>query len=176
MQIPNLPHDNLYKFIAFSGLALMLFVSYMFFTKTVELSDDWIKLEGQSRDLVRTSEPLRAQIDSVKKRMTELEKLPADRRGAEIDAIGKALAEMGPGTAEMNKKADEVKTQEELLKMREVDLKLIKSSFKAGNILGLIFLIVGLGLWYVRVQRPQDQLLKTQLSAERTRRNPRLQR
>ena len=172
MQVPELPHDNLYKFVAFAGLAIILFVNYLFFTKTVELSDDYTKLAGDFKALIAIYEPLESRAAVVRGQLDK-----ANRPGGPPmsgEEIRTAVEQIKRDVQPFELKRIELETRKELLELKEADLLLIRVTHKTGSLVGLVMLIIGIILWYVRVQGPNDLLIKASLKGYRRNRAPRL--
>ncbi len=66
MNIPDLPTDNLYKFVALAGLILLLFspIYYQFFSRDVLLKN--INLRAEMRRMEKEVEFLREDTDLLK--------------------------------------------------------------------------------------------------------------
>jgi len=141
--IPNLPTDNLYKFIALAGL-LIAFVGYGFQhldeerwyaqTKVMEVELD--ALSSSSKELVK---------------LTEEQTLPNDELSKEYENFQKSLFEFQKKFAPMNSPGSQ---------------KLYQWAGIAGYV-GIILSIVGFVLWYQKVQKPLDEILKIQLEKAR---------
>jgi hypothetical protein len=52
MEIPNLPTDNLYKFMALSGLLIVLFFTSLYVVKESQLTDDTNKITSEIGELI----------------------------------------------------------------------------------------------------------------------------
>ena len=142
--IPSLPTDNLYKFIALTGL--FVGVSSVFFME--------IQVE-RNRKTVAT---LTAQVDYKKYVVDKLESKTGNSlsNDQKLGLLAKLITE----EKKIIEKLAESKTDLDITKKRLRPIRLI-------SLLGFIASIIGFCLWYRRVQKPLDEIL--QLNLEKTR-------
>lgn len=138
MTLPQLPTDNLYKFLAIGALAVCV-VSVVYPESQV--------FELESRVLA-----LRVDTDTL---------------NLEVDELGRLTQEAGDA---LRARRLDLRIKTALLKGKsaqaELVLKQIKSLVRValiGGIVGAAGTVLGFWLWYWRVQRPQDLLLKRQM-------------
>ena len=154
MQIPNLPTDNLYKFVALVGFVLVLatiFISFMVTERFVERGHDY-----------------QATLESVILIRSELN----DSLRAQIEASSKKNRDLSPKkSAYDQREIDDVFAKSQIAKR---NLDHIERQMKAWDIAFIVFLVIGIAmqfvgfsLWYSRSQRYQDELLRLQVIAAR---------
>ena len=146
MQLPSIPTDNLYKFVAISGLALCAFAVTYPTSKALELKNSAIETHAQIRKLQIELDGLSADVDAFKS------KAPEQRRQEEHAALSKSLK------AIQLKKVDIDAAVEKLDLNRDWAWAYLLFAAIAG-LVGSIATTRGFRLWYNRVQRPQDQKL-----------------
>lgn len=146
MNIPNLPTDNLYKFMALSGLLiLILSIAYPTY-RTLELEQQRQMIRGEIKILegdVDLLLKIALANTKVRHKTTDPDFLQAVQHKntlARIEARGMQL---------------------DLL---ESQIKQYKWLYWVGFFIGLLLTVWGFLLWYLRVQRFQDMLLKRQVS------------
>jgi len=153
MNIPSLPTDNLYKFLALSGLVICLY-SFIFPMKNIG------ELELKSLDIKTQSEVLRIEIDYLKTdTITWAEKAKLDPE--ETVLIRKRTREAAIKAAELKGRMEQI---EVLRKEVLFYWKLLRITYFLGTAISL----AGFCLWYILVQRPNDILLRKQIKKEKT--------
>lgn len=160
MNIPNLPTDNLYKFLTIAGLVL-IFASAVWFE--AERQDAFVKADNAS---------LRARILEIEKEHLEKEELglnvsrqrmfegglrPSDVEEQQIEA--KTLNEQEKA---FQIKEAEVEAQAEVANRIISKLELARVFFSIGVGLGFFLTGAGLRFWYTKLQVYQDRLVKKQ--------------
>jgi hypothetical protein len=173
MTIPSLPTDNLYKFIALSGLVLMLFSATYPVHQVFELRER----KAQTDEEV---EVLRIEVTALMEKVARLEK--------EVDAFDKETKEaretdrdkdlVKSRAAEFRARSAEIRQANLELEMRSARLA-VKHRLLSDIATNVLIVIVVLGVfgtaglfmaswgfraWYFRVQRLQDLLLNKQLT------------
>ncbi len=128
MPLPNLPTDNLYKFLALAGLTLGLF-SFVF--PNIQEHDVSRVLWETKIDIDVAGEQLRKPIKDDEMRILDLQH---NLRIQQAQAKNKTML-LGELT-------------NELAEVRFVS--------KIGIVLGLVLSCCGFSLWYVKLQRHQD--------------------
>ena len=152
MNLPSLPTDNLYKFLALSGLFIVLF-SFIFPMKRIgELKLKTLEIETQS-------EVLNIEIDFLKHdTITWAEKDKLDPE--ETVLIRKRTRETKIKLAELVGR----RAQIEVLKKELLFYwRFIQVTFW----FGLVISLAGFTLWYFLVQKPNDLLLRKQIKKEK---------
>ena len=161
INMPSLPTDNLYKFLALSGLAIVTF-SIVF-------------------PMIRDSELNLMMLETDKNmKVANIEKELFDKR------IDKFLnSDLGSNLDELKMREEELEIWRNLLKDQQIytvdleyevrkfeelhkELKFIQLLMKFGFGVGLIITFLGFLLWYVRVQKPNDLLLRKQIETDKT--------
>ncbi|MCH7974317.1 MAG: hypothetical protein IH949_10600 [Bacteroidetes bacterium] len=146
MNFPSIPSDNLYKFICIASLASIILSMYYFSTAVQELDVEVQQLKGDS-DLLETEiEWFTIVVDSLSENATD------DRR-TELFEIQRELliknSKLGNSSKLARLKLEEIKKNRKIFTIMIIPL--------------LIDFIYGLTLWYFKVQRHQDKLLKHQV-------------
>lgn len=156
MNYPTLPTDTLYKFMALSGLVITLLSAWFLLTRVDSLKLSLIALRGDANGLTIEEEFLRG----------EQQELKANSDGSRNDQ------------RELRQRAYELQ-----LKVNLLQTKLTKANALLGQITEYrIFLYVsiffglnltywGFRLWYIRIQKLQDAILRRQAGLENTDQN-----
>lgn len=173
MNIPNIPTDNFYKFIALSGTIIVLVTLYTSITKVSEVEDKLIEAE----EIVKT---IAVKIESLNRKVSFIDSIIENSDMKQNDKIfkhvGKIELEYSP--LEMKELLKEEQEALFLIKIEQVKSeannksiehlhKRASSIFYVGIfiiIIGLLMANIGFTLWYVRVQRPLDMALQNELS------------
>jgi hypothetical protein len=177
MNIPSLPADSIYKFSAFAGLATILFCIYTYTSLNETIQEKRMKVH---LDLKRTE----IELKFLKLKLEDL------------DAIKNSMTK-GITASDMLKKGKTpipVTTDEFKTKMREVGLLLHDNDIKnvelgifiqelialesrrssyfaiasVGITIGVALAIWGFALWYVKIQRYQDQIIRNDSEKSKT--------
>ena len=146
MQLPTLPTDNLYKFLALSGIAL--------FVLSVVITNQ------SANDALRESDKLRIELAGLQ---------------ADVQALGE-------DTAYAKTHSDVQHERERLLQLRRqamigraesatLDrLIAVAAAYRSlGNWLGSVgggLTLLGFVLWYVKLQRHQDEIVRREATAK----------
>ena len=153
MSIPSLPTDNLYKFLALAGLALLLFSFWYTDVKTSELS---FKIaEGKGEMAV-----LKVYIDELPKEINSTEVVTKPK--SVNDENSKELSKQ---RHEYLIKDAQLKAKVEILTVLLEDIEFHHKVFAVGAFIGGFMSYFGFLLWYRRVQKPNDMLLLNQLES-----------
>jgi len=165
MQLPNLPTDNLYKFIAISGL-LLIFLStvlplWLIHNMELELIEteeerDFISYEleilnNEIKLLEKQEEFLQALSSNTKRDLTKL-------NNKETKDIGKAEQK----TIDIRKELMKSKIKSEKLSYLVSEITKLKLVIFIGNFIGIMFTSYGFSLWYRRLQKYQDEIIKNE--------------
>jgi hypothetical protein len=194
MNIPNVPTDNLYKFIALTGVILLLLSILYPELKKQELTSEITLLNGEINKIDYEMLPIEEQSLEIKNKIAELDK--ACNCGAKSvmsdTLIVRTHVIKGPKElVDMSKQIDtllakydqlvraisfkiiEVDTKKELIENKKKDLSDIDYAASIFGPTGLLISIIGFGLWLFMTQAYQDALLKMQY--EQVRKNERCQ-
>ena len=148
MDLPHLPTDNLYKFMALSGLALIIFSTAVPIVRLGELDLKRAEVEGEQTVLEVELEELKRDISLLEKKVK-----PSSQ---DLDAFRKRAVELRIKNAQFKGKTEQYRTLVSAL-------QLAWSILKYGNTIGVAVAAAGFLLWYRQIQRPNDALLKRQL-------------
>ena len=144
MTIPRLPTDNLYKFVALSGVALLL----------VGL----VASESGVATLLKQDALLTVAIEELNARVSAVGSNPEDAAEAvQLDALREVTA--------LRDQIFEVRRQSEL---KDLELGAVRRTlriYRIAEMSGAVLASVGFILWYRRVQRYQDAILKKRATA-----------
>ena len=168
----NLPTDNLYKFLALSGLVVIGYSNYYFKKSENELSQNVYVLKTEIDEHAIRVEALK---DTGKRFRELLDNTIADQSGT---------YERDPKKLELEYTDDEIKeiqnkireslmesqiqtskyknSNNRLLKLQQ-ELEWLRVLYKIATAAGFILTVIGFRLWYTRVQKPQDSLLREQI-------------
>jgi hypothetical protein len=171
----SLPTDNLYKFLALSGLALAAFCTWSCQKAwaTVHNAADAFRLkavESKGRhSLMRTfADPVAESAAELARRAEALdasyEKGDHDEHGleTEVEALNSEIADAVSVLSAGTKLTSELATKLEVLDKRvELTFGRVSSQvwfYKAGIVAGLAVSACGFALWYVKLQAHLDQM------------------
>ena len=144
MDILKPPTDNLYKFISIFGL--LIFLASFIFPQILsrEYSLKYAEVEGE----IRVLENEREYIDNLKSDSEE-----PNQKKEDDPAIKQREAEFDKGLAEARK-------NHELSKALGVEARRWQWFGYIGMLLGVALMAGGFYLWYSRVQKYEDKLMK----------------
>jgi len=145
MNLPNLPTDNLYKFVALVGVVILIGASYFPIVKAREYQLSMVKLEGQLR-------LLNLELEYLKEKATHLK--------SDQDNTGHNRTELIYEAHQLKMKHEKLKTKSEELRVLELDYVFFSSMQRIGMLMGILTGILGFSLWYFKIQRYQDRQLK----------------
>jgi hypothetical protein len=151
--LPTLPTDNLYKFLALSGLAIAIFSLVFPIIRISEIRMKLIEVKTQSNVLDVEIEELKGDTDRWAKK-TSLSP-------EETASLRKRLIEI-------RIKSVEIRGRFEQIKSLNRDLDYSMTLIWVGLPLGLIISHLGFLLWYFRVQKPNDLQIRKQVESDRT--------
>ena len=153
MNFIPLPTDNLYKFTALSGLAILLFSLAYPIRLVVDLE---LKAAQTSGHIEATTHELK----KVDRLLAELESSKVPTR-EELNVLHEKR-----DVAQMSHYQD-LSAKNELLVLR-AELNAIRSVARIGVWLGSLMSVIGFYLWYFRVQRPADRIASRQAQEDVT--------
>jgi len=151
MNMPNLPTDNLYKFLALAGLAIAVLSFWHAEGKLSEIKYKIASLEGDVGLMKVYEDALQKNRDSI--RASIKRKSVSDE---EMKELYKQHHEYLLKNAEFQAKTKFV-------------LVLIEEGKRVSTLsiwietIGVLISYIGFQLWYIRVQKPNDMLLRKQL-------------
>lgn len=145
METSSLPTDNLYKFIALAGLALLLLLTVYPTKKIYELQLQIVR-EGTELSILDINE---------KNWTTDFERLKSQKNPprAEVLRLRDRSREMEINAVKLRGKNDEIKAV-------LGELKKYQWAMYLGSFVGLTMMVFGFGLWYSRVQKYLDKQLR----------------
>jgi len=178
LPIPTLPTDNLYKFMALSGLAILIFSLVFPVIRMSEIKLKMVELEIQGEILKieknhiifesnKTVEGQKWMVHLDREKLAKLSKKELDYYLNELILQGKDLDNDLKRMIEVKKKFVELEGRIKLVEVLNKDLRFYLIFLMTGGLLGSFLCSFGFGLWYVLVQRPNDLLLKTQVEQSR---------
>ena len=148
MNLPALPSDNLYKFMAFAGLVTVLFGVGFPATKLGPL-------EARHIELLADDKILKVEIQQLSRKIAVAEKKKKPTPG-EVAFLRKSMNEIEIKHILLTAKG------EQLIALIS-ELRFFWNFLRVGMFVGSFFMVLGFWLWYYRVQKPQDLLLRKQL-------------
>lgn len=192
MKLLDIPTDNLYKFMAISGVLVFLssFIPYIHFhnlnLSSIKLESEIILLVKEAEWLESDTKQLRDEVSELKLQTYELEKTIAKNRNGQDKLSTKIKSELDDIKIKMNE--INLKNLELMEKQREIERKNIEHKTKNQEhrylsrlikiektiasliaILGLGLSIYGFSLWYKKLQHPQDVLMSKRLESDANR-------
>jgi hypothetical protein len=142
LPLPNLPTDNLYKFISLSGVALFFVGVGFLFVEQKSFLDRYTGLrEISARIVYQTSQ----YIEPTLKNPTRLTPSEIRQRIRVLDSL-----------------YAEQKTKQSVIEMQNTDHGIIQIACVLAIGLGLLIAERGFRLWYDRVQKYQDVILRNE--------------
>lgn len=173
MNLPNFPTDNLYKFLALSGFVLAL-LSFGYLIHREELDSRAgaeIRVGREAIEYSMDDWERRAKIVASETE-DELGKLTANNAETSTSkaATDRVLREtrsklnliQTEADAELTNKIVELRRKSELADAYQATTSRLTLPLWLAGILGLIMSMVGFVFWYVRLQRLQDQIIRSE--------------
>ncbi|MGN6280357.1 hypothetical protein [Frateuria sp.] len=142
MNLPTLPTDNLYKFMALAGIVLMLFSVVYPFQRLQELEIRAIDSRTQLAIVGQRVALLQFQVKAMEKDPAATDEKILALRSKSTDLGIEALRGVGE-----NKKNEALLSQ----------LRLFAGISLFTSLGGLVLAIAGFLLWYLRIQKPSDR-------------------
>ena len=142
MNFPSLPTDNLYKFLALSGLLIAGFSFTLLPWQLHELRLEVFDSEAEARVLV-------IEREQIERELSRLESMD-ERTWEEVSALRTSHDALRKSIARSDSNA------ERMTYLVETYRSLVTVS-GGGIVLGGLLSIAGFRLWYTRVQRPLDE-------------------
>lgn len=178
--IPNAPTDNLYKFVTFLGLALLMFCVWGLIDNERKIEESILLAELHSRQFANNTEALKRQSDALIEKYSALEK-----RVKESHTPGDADVLIAQSKS-IEKEIDDIQKEIKLAEVDSLDLNkkvqnariIFKSNLSqlywlyCGMAIGSMMTIFGFWSWYARHQRYQDELLQLQVAQAKASKQP----
>ncbi len=159
MSFPMPPTDNLYKFIAITGLLMILVPQVLFWSWTweywqraFEIQPALAALKGENERLKERTALFGLEVEQAKRTKNARMLNTLEEKAAK--SLDQAYAHQG--------KAAEIEAKGQLLTKMVERIETIDAAAKVGGTVGSIFMIVGFWLWYTKVQVHQDRALRQQ--------------
>ena len=151
MELPNLPTDNMYKFMAFSGLAILLFTFYFGYTQAIEIKNKINEIELEKNLLALEIKQYGALMERLKK--------SGNTTSEQLNESEKVLNEMERRGVIINEK-------ERILKYLIRSVNQLNYVILISLIVGSLLFAIGCRLWYKRVQYYQDLAIKSNINTK----------
>ena len=153
MNFPNLPTDNLYKFVALAGL-VMLFLSVLFPVRwLLEIQQKQADLGAELLTLEDEAKYFSDSIQKAESQLAQMSKKAAEQKREQIERSRR----------ELRSKLHVLKAKHQQIDTLITLGREFRSLVSAGMFIGLGLAFGGFSLWYRRVQRLQDSLLRRQV-------------
>ena len=167
MALPDLPVDNLYKFLTIAGLALVI----------VSFVGPWARIDDLSREVATFRGDIQIlaleakQLEAERKAASTPESAVPVRPSPKVHALG--VPEPTPPPTELLRNREkalelrkaQIEAKRLLLREQSSRIKMQTGLGAAGSLVGVILTFSGFALWYVRVQRFQDAILARKAAA-----------
>jgi len=151
MELPKVPTDNLYKFMALSGIVLLVASAFPRYWQA-KLEFELIRVQGEKRKVTKKKEWAHADMDYLLTKSNKLKEETSEWKEA------KDLAAAEPQLIE--KKRQEI--QEKEISQRLDVIRRLKYVIAGGRWVGAILSVFGFLLWYHKLQKYQDKIVKKQ--------------
>ena len=171
--IPNLPTDNLYKFIALSGVLITILTIYTLQTRTDSIFEKLYVIELENSKLEVTIEHNEVKI----RRLNEIIDNSIKEKNGNIHVVnGKLLIRYS--TEEVKELISDVENYKFQIKLgiakSKADIKQIETlnnqlekSFNWSIfiiLIGTVLSVFGFRMWYIKVQKPLDNQISNSVS------------
>jgi hypothetical protein len=186
MNLPTLPTDNLYKFLALSGLAIIGFCIALPLQRINQLELKMAEIHTQkdileidieniyndmldalaTKGILNTKKQalIRKALDELFKR-NDINELSKDWSKGEPVLNVKEQAIFRIKNNEIKKRLSEIKGEENKVIILMNELKTYYWIIRIGGWVGIIISFVGFTFWYILIQRPNDVLLQKQIKS-----------
>ena len=141
---PNLPTDNLYKFMALAGVSIVVLSTVLFSIQLSAMSEKTDQLTLEIASLEAETKNLEADVDRAERAPTRDTQLLRQRHSE----LAVQMAVMGARNAVLRRVTANTGRSQTLMVI--------------GWLVGMLIAAVGFVLWYTRVQTFQDQILRAQ--------------
>jgi len=181
MEFPKIPTDNLYKFMALSGVVLVVASAFPRYWQA-KLEFELVRVQGEKWKATKKKDWAYADMDHLRTKTNKLKeetskwKEARDLAAAEPQLIEKKRLEIRTDAYEIKAgitetkrlyrdseiAAIEVKTKEKEISQRLEVIRLLKFVVAGGSSAGAILSVSGFLLWYHKLQKYQDKIVKKQ--------------
>lgn len=183
MNIPNLPTDNLYKFIALTGVLLLLISIFYPEYQRIKIRDEITHYNGEIKKLNIESNKSNSKLKDIKEQVEKLDSISNTKSNSIVNdtIIVRTQVLEGPKvlvdlSLQIDKLVDEylsirrdlsiqkveVNTKLNLINDKEADLKDINELTNYLGGFSIVLSFLGFLLWYEKTQKYQDRVLKEQ--------------
>jgi len=167
------PTDNLYKFIAITGL-LFIFASIFYPTflniqinerileseKDIEIATiERTKLERESNDIERKANDMQKKVEGFKQNPSNVFAKQLEAEMKDLEQLQKQTKEFTDVATELQKRNIEIEYKNKITKFYNNYLELALNAAQVGMTIGLILTFLGFTLWFFKVQKHQDLVL-----------------
>jgi len=182
LNVPNFPTDNLYKFIAISGIMLFLVAVFYPEYRRTEIRNEITLYNSEIKKLSIEESKAKIKLDEIKNELDELEANINIKKSTVNDSvisrvrvlsgkkeivdlshkIDRLIYEWKDINREIELKSIEINTKSQLIDDKNSDIKVLDD---AANILGpfsMLVMTLGFILWYEKTQKLQDKVLAEQ--------------
>jgi hypothetical protein len=183
MTIPNLPTDNLYKFVALTGVILLLVSIFYPELRRQELNEEITILNGEVEKQEFERLLLKDQTDKLRKKIEDLDEVcncgtksvvndsiivrPIVTSGPKevvelSNQIELLIKERNEIVRQISLKAIEINTKDDLIGDKRANLDELNEAANTFGPVSLVIAILGFLFWFERTQKYQDRILKGQ--------------
>jgi hypothetical protein len=183
MTIPNLPTDNLYKFIALTGIFLFLFAIIYPEYRRQEISNEMTLIDGEISKLDLEKEKIKDKQKEIKNQIDKLDKqcncgsksivndsvivrtviLDGSKELLDLSSsIDQLVEEWKDLHRQLISKMIDIVTREKVLINKQTEINDYQKEANTYIPVSLIISVVGFMTWYEKTQSIQDKLLKEQ--------------
>jgi hypothetical protein len=153
MNVPGMPTDNLYKFMAIAGLALIAFSAYVRISQSHEID---ARIDALKRELV---------VITVDIQYLDRELAPVDTTACVSPAkpacpSDAQLSTWRERSADIRKRLELNRVGNETLRRLADEATRLHVVTFIGTFIGFLLAIYGFYFWYTRLQRYQDAAVK----------------
>lgn len=165
MNLPNLPTDNLYKFLTIFGLVIIIFAIVADYFLIESLYDRTINFEKIINTNNQSSKELLANLTLVEQKLTLTEAAlkKGDMSFQEEESLVNALGENVNALYKKKAEVENLKITDLEIKRADMDIKTAKYFFPLLSAIGVILAIFGFKLWYDRLQKYLDLEIKNKV-------------
>jgi len=197
MNMPSLPTDNLYKFLALGGLVTLVVFPIFYVSQVADRNRQMVETETEALILEKEVEFLKwetnALIDELAETKKDAKMLAKESKTSKSSSVGQANDPISPSVDSITKRANQIllenkgyldrgyelrrktlELEKESLKLagKRVEINLLDGRLNAIRRLTLIgisvssvIMILGFSLWYLKLQKYQDQTIARQATA-----------
>ncbi len=190
MKFPEIPTDNLYKFMATSGIVIIitsfvpLFYQHKLRMQYIQFSGEIVKLAYENESLIEDAEKYaNVKLDGLRKRAVKLSEDFQSRikkswfniiSRKDFNTFKDGLENLQVELLEAAKETEEITNERERINELIIQLGIKKAElsylsgiintgldlFRFGVISGIVLTFLGFLLWYQKLQFPLDKIIK----------------